>query len=202
MTDTDAPAMWLAERLDDANRDAPAERIAREHMARLTAREAGPLLVSCLAELIRLARAERVKREQREAYRRSPEAAYEREYRSAVRRLTRDSERARAELAERDPDEFARRFTIAGAIQAFRDEIRHEVLGSLLEMTFTHPDGHEVRWADATIAEHRAAIASLMPTVGHGLAEIARHEEAIELIERHGVTSLSGLHETPLDTVA
>lgn len=60
----------------------------------------------------------------------------------------------------------------------------------LLDASFALGDGRIVRWGEATIADHQARI-ELLARMRAGLTEtMGQHEQAIALIESHGVTCL------------
>ena len=78
-------------------------------------------------------------------------------------------------------------------IDQFANEIRLEVTEELLGSDFALGDGTRVTWREATEAQHRQRIEMLR---GNALANIeaaSRHEAAISLLHRNGVSTLGQL---------
>lgn len=140
--------------------------------------------------LLRYLLAEWVKDQQRAEARRVEQAgdrAARNERRNYLAKVSR--------LRESDPAEYHRRYTIAGAIETFEQEIRQEVrleiTAELLGTSFALGNGHSVTWGEATVEDHQLRLQMLTANVLGNFETMHLHEQAISLIQKQGVSRLA-----------
>lgn len=85
-------------------------------------------------------------------------------------------------------------------IATYAEEIRLEVTQELLGSLFALGDGRRVTWGAATVGEHQQRIQLLLGNAAGNVEAAARHQAAITLIERAGVSCLGEVAE--LDSAA
>ena len=76
-------------------------------------------------------------------------------------------------------------------IGTYRDSLHAQWTAELLESGFALGDGTTVTWGEATVEQHQQRIALLTRNAAGNLQTAARHQSAVDEIERSGVACLA-----------